>query len=136
MKMLLPLATAASLTVWAGAATAVTYSGNWPLTVSHSQRSDGSYCLKLTDDGSLGWPHSGEAVLATPSDGDLYGTFQVIGHALVATIEQPGDSGQNAGLVFTGHASNGAVGKGIYDQVYGGEEFDSGKVAFGAKGGC
>jgi hypothetical protein len=120
------------------AAMAQSYSGNYPLTVTQSHRANGTYCLTLTDDGSLGFPHSGEASLSGEKvGGNLpYGTFQLIGQILVVTIDQPGDSGQNAGLVFTAPARNGNVGKGVYEQVYGGEEFDSGVLAFGIRGGC
>ena len=136
MKTFLSLTSILSMVISANAATAVTYSGNWPFTVTHSQRSDGTYCLTLTDDGSLGWPHSGYASLQDPFGNEYFTTFQLIGNLLTATAEQPGGSGQNAGLVFVAHAANGVIGKGVYDQVYGGEEIDSGKVAFGAKGGC
>jgi hypothetical protein len=120
----------------AGAALAGTYTGNWPLIVSHAKYGNGAYCLTLTDDGSVGWPHSGYVSLQGPGGNLPFGTFQLIGHLLAVTVEQPGGSGQNAGLVFVAHASKGVIGNGIYDQVYGGEEFDSGKVVFGAKGGC
>src|SRR5437016_8664538 len=117
MKMLAIVA-ALSAIVLAGAAAAGTYSGNWPLTVTHSARSNGTYCLTLTDDGSLGWPDSGEASLDSQNIGQLYGTFQLIGNLLTATIEDPGESGQNAGLVFVARANNGSVGNGVYDDVY------------------
>jgi len=137
MKVLPAFAAALSLVFSAGAAPAASYSGNWLVTVSHAIRSNGTYCLTLTDDGSLGWPHSGEASLTSQVSGNLpYGTFQVIDHFLVATFEQEGGEGQNAGLVFTAPAKNGTVGKGVYEQVYGGEESDSGDAAFGKKGGC
>jgi hypothetical protein len=54
----------------------------------------------------------------------------------VATFQQQGGEGQNAGLVFTAPAKSGDVGKGVYEQVYGGEESDSGVAAFGTKGSC
>src|SRR5690242_9272375 len=91
----------------AGTALAQGYSGNWPITITRSQHSNGTYCLTLTDGGSLGWPHSGQAVLTTKSN-KYYGTFQVINHDLVATIEEPG-YGQNAGAVFEGRASHGSI---------------------------
>src|SRR5437016_14429711 len=134
MKLLLPFA-ALSMAVSAGASIAGTYSGNWPVTVTRSQYANGTYCVTLTNDGSIGWPHSGEALLVSKTTGTLYGTFQLIAHLLTVTIEDPGESGQNAGLVFVAHAANGNIGKGIYDEVYGGEEFDSGEGAFGTKGG-
>ena len=119
------------------AAMAQSYSGNWPVTVTQSQHSNGTYCLTLNDTGKLGWPHSGEASLAIKKGDTLpYGTFQVIDGLLAVTIEAPGATGQNAGLVFIGHASGGHISKGVYDQVYGGEESDSGVLTFGVKGGC
>jgi len=39
-------------------------------------------------------------------------------------------------LVFIASASHGTIGKGVYDDVYGGEAFDEGALAFGMKGGC
>jgi len=119
--------------VSAGPALAVSYTGSFPVTVSHSQRDNGTFCLKLTDDGSRGFPHSGSASLG----GSLsFGTFQVIGRLLVATIQQQGGSGQNAGLLMVGSANNGTLGKGFFEQVFSGEDFDSGLTTFGAKGGC
>ena len=64
-----------------------------------------------------------------------YGTFQIFDRTLVATIQSQG-YGQNAGLVFIGSASRGSIGKGVFDDVYGGEAFDEGALAFGTKGGC
>lgn len=116
-------------------ALAQNYTGNWPVTVTHSQRSNGTFCLTLKDDGSEGSRHSGEASLVIGSNKYPYGTFQVLNHDLVATIEAQG-YGQNAGLVFIGDASRGNIGKGVYDEVYGGEAFDEGALAFGMKGGC
>jgi hypothetical protein len=139
MNALLAVAAALPMALLADVAAAASYSGNWPLTVTHSQRADGSdYCLTLSDDGLLGWPHSGGASLTGAKvGGNLpYGTFQVIDHQIVVTIEQPGGTGQNAGLVYAADARNGVLGKGFYNQVYGGTEFDSGVVVFGTKGGC
>jgi hypothetical protein len=53
----------------------------------------------------------------------------------VATIQAQAYS-QNAGLVFIGHASLGNVGDGVFEDVYGGGDFDSGALTFGMKGGC
>jgi hypothetical protein len=135
MNILLALATALPMVVSAGAATAGTYSGNWPLTVSQSQHGNGTYCVTITDDGSFGWPHSGLATLNLDGN-QLFGTFQLIDHDLTITNEDPGGNGQNAGLVFVAHAANGAMTNGVYDEVYGGEEFDSGVLTVGKKGGC
>jgi hypothetical protein len=135
------VATALAIVAFAltpSAAMAQSYSGSWPLTVTRSHHGNGTYCLTVTDNGTLGWPHSGEASLVGQDLGDttLYGTFQLIDGLFMVTIVQPGDSGQNAGLVFIAHASGGHIGKGVYDQVYGGEEFDSGVLVFGVKNGC
>lgn len=118
---------------YGAAAMARSYTGNWPLTVSHSRGANGTYCLTLTDNGSLGWRHSGSASLAGVGNG---GTFQLIDHTLVATIQSAGGTGQNEGLVFVASAGDGNVGSGVYEGVYGGEEIDSGVLVFGVKGGC
>jgi uncharacterized membrane protein len=138
MKMLFILAAALPVVLAAGAANAASFSGNYAVTISHSKYANGPYCLTLTDNGGLGWPHSGQASLTGEGVGGTlpYGTFQLMNNTVVVTIQESGDSGQNAGLVFSAPSSNGNIAKGIYDQVYGGEEFDSGLVAFGAKGGC
>jgi len=141
----IPIAAVAAmaLTVSAGAAmahgyndstmdmAAQSYGGNWPVTVTHSQHSNGTYCLTLTEYGK----NAGSAALVIGSQKFPYGTFQVINRTLVATIQAQG-YGQNAGLVFVGSASRGNIGRGVFDDVYGGEAFDEGALAFGMKGGC
>lgn len=121
--------------VFAAAAMTQGYSGSWPVTVSKSHHSNGTYCLTLNDGGSYGWRHSGSASLVIGSTKFPYGTFQVINHTLVATIQAQG-YGQNAGLVFIAPADRGRIGEGVFEDVYGGEDFDSGALAFGMKGGC
>lgn len=132
-----PLALAAVLLLAvsgsASAGNAVNYSGRWPVTVTQSERSDATYCLVLTDDGSRGWPHSGAASLPGHQP---YGTFKLINRILVATIQAQGFTGQNAGLVFSARASGGNIDSGFYETVYGGEDADSGVLTFGPKGGC
>ncbi|MGC1373773.1 MAG: hypothetical protein WA824_16680 [Candidatus Sulfotelmatobacter sp.] len=115
-------------------AMAQSYTGNWPATVSQSHRANGTYCITLTDDGSLGWPHSGEATLV-PAQGTDFGTFQVIDGVLMVTFTQPGGTAENGALLFIASASDGRIGKGAYEQFYG-TEIDSGVLVFGAKGGC
>jgi hypothetical protein len=137
MKTLLALAAALPIAATTSSAMAGggLYSGNWPITVSHSNYANGTYCLTVTDDGSGGWPHSGGATLEI--DGStLYGSFQLIGHDFTVTITAPGGTGENAGLVYVANASNRKIGKGVYDEVNGGAELDSGVVDFGTKGGC
>ena len=106
------------------------YSGAWPVTVTRSQRSNGTGCLTLTGNGS-----GGSASLVFGGQKYVYGSFQVINHTLVATIQAQAGS-QNAGLVFVGSASRGNIGPGVFDDVYGGEAFDEGALAFGMKNGC
>ena len=116
------------------AATAQSYSGNWPDTVTHSQSGNGRYCITLHDDGSLGWPHSGEATLS-PSEGTYPGTFQVISGLIMITFPQPGGTGELGALFFVAHASNGLLTSGTYEQFYG-AEIDSGVSTFGVKNTC
>lgn len=111
------------------------YTGSWPVTVSRSQHSDGTFCLTLNDSGSGGWPHSGTASIVIGTKKYSDGSFQVINHTLIATIPVQAYS-QNAGLVFIGSASRGNIGPGVFEDVYGGSDFDSGALAFGNKGGC
>lgn len=135
-SLLIAVAATVAMVLSASAAMAENYSSSWPLTVTHSRHSNGTYCLTLIDGGYLGWRHSGGASLVTNYGKLPYGTFQVIEHTLVATIVQPGGS-QNAGLVFTAPASHGTIGRqGVYEQVYGGEENDSGVLMVGMKRGC
>lgn len=130
------IAAASIMAASAGAAAiARGYSGSWPVTVSRSQHSNGTYCLTLSDNGSQAWPHSGSATLVIGSQKFPYGTFQVINHTVVATIQAQG-YGQNAGLVFIASASRGNIGEGVFEDVYGGSDFDSGALSFGMRGGC
>ncbi|HEY1868014.1 MAG TPA: hypothetical protein VGG70_06925 [Candidatus Cybelea sp.] len=115
---------------------AQSYSGNWPVTVTRSRGANGTGCLTLTDNGSLGWRHSGQASLTFGGVNFTFGTFQLIDGTLVTTIQSQGGSGQNEGLVYAASASKGNISKGFYEGVYGGEEIDSGVLVFGMKGGC
>jgi hypothetical protein len=117
------------------AAAGHSYTGSYFITVTKSQRSNGTGCLTLTDNGSFGAPHSGSASLIFGNQEFTGGSFQVINHVLVATLTAQGYS-QNAGLVFIGTASRGTIGNGIFEDVYGGGDFDSGALAFGRKNGC
>jgi hypothetical protein len=106
------------------------YNGNWPVTVTRSQHSNGTFCLTLTESSKDG----GSASVLI--DNQKYpGSFIVINHTLVATLTAQGYS-QNDGLVFIGSADGGNIGKGAFENVYGGSDFDSGALAFGMKGGC
>jgi len=107
------------------------YSGSWPVTITHSQHSNGTDCLTLIGSGI----DAGSASLVTGSQRLGNGSFLVISHTLVATIPVQG-YGQNAGLVFIGSADGGKIGPGVFEDVYGGSNFDSGALTFGMKGGC
>jgi hypothetical protein len=106
-------------------------SGSWPVTVTRSQHSNGTSCLTLTENGR----NAGSASLLIGSQRLSNGSFLVINHTLVATIPVQG-YGQNAGLVFIGSANLDNIGPGVFEDVYGGADFDSGALAFGMKGGC
>jgi hypothetical protein len=130
MKMLFTLAAALSTVLSASAAMATSYSGNWPLTVTDSKGFNGNHCLALTDDGGFGWPHSGFGTL----DGTNFASFQVIGNTIEAVVQ---DEGQEVeGTVITARAKQGSLGNGVFAIILAGESVDSGKVAFGTKGGC
>jgi hypothetical protein len=130
--MLLTLTAALSVVLPAGAGMAISYSGNYPLTVTDSMRNNGTDCLTLTDNGSAGAKHSGQAEMSgTQFYGKQDGTFQVIGQFVIVTIDVEGyDS-----LVFFAPAGRGTIGTGDLDEVYL-DSLDAGKVAFGTKDGC
>lgn len=109
----------------------VTYTGAWPVTIRHAARGNGAYCLTLKQTSRNG----GSASLTGNGSDEPFGTFLILNHTLVATIQQPGQY-DDAGLVFIGPASRGNIGNGVFEQVYGGENFDSGDLSFGTKGGC
>jgi hypothetical protein len=107
------------------------YSGTWAVTISRSQHSNGTGCLTLTQSGKNG----GQASLVLGGSTFPFGTFQIFNHTLVTTIQVQG-YGQNAGFVFIGAPHGGRIGPGVFDDVYGGEAFDEGALAFGARGSC
>ncbi len=107
------------------------YAGSWPVTITNSQHSNGTGCLTLTRT-----PSGGEsASLVFGSRRYPSGSFLVINHTLVATITVQAYS-QNAGLEFIGSADRGNIGPGVFEDVYGGSNFDSGALSFGMKGAC
>lgn len=138
MKPLLPLTCALFAAVAANAAIGDgSYTGTYPLTVTKSGHSNGTYCLTLTDEVSSGKRHHGSAVLTGPLVDILpYGSFQVINHIIVASGEEQLGDGDTAGLIFTGRAANGNIDTLVYDQDYGGQSNDSGAVKIGEKNGC
>lgn len=102
------------------------YAGSWPVTVT-DQHGSWTGCLTLSG--------SGSAALVSGSQKFNGGSYFITNKLLVATIPAQG-YGQNAGLVFVGRAMHSGLGAGIFDEVYGGSDFESGSLTFGAKGGC
>jgi hypothetical protein len=132
MKMFFALAAVLSTVASTNAAMATSYTGHWPYTVTGSRGSNGNFCLVVTDDGSFGWPHSGFGTSSV--NGSSFATFQVIGNNFEVVIQDQGLEVE--GTVITASARNGSVGNGVFSTVLTGESEDSGKVAFGVKGGC
>ena len=106
-----------AISLTASAAMAQSYTGNWPIAVSQSHYSNGTYCIALTDNGNQGFPHSGPASLV-PSDGYV-GWFTVINGIATVTIPQA-YNGEFDFLVFVAHATDGRIKKGAF-VVYNGD---------------
>jgi hypothetical protein len=130
MKARIMIGAALSAALMSGTAVAASYNGNWPLTVSHSQYSNGTYCLTLAG------TTSGGASLTGPLGNLPNGDFQVIGRSLVASIAQPYGGGFNAGLEFILPAAKGKLANGEYVDDNDGYLSDTGVVTVGAKNGC
>jgi hypothetical protein len=124
----------AAFTLTNSAAMAQSFTGNWPATVTQSQRDNGTYCLTLTDDGSYGWPHSGEAEL-NGQNSPYPGYFTVIDGLITVTFTFPSGEGDCCDyLVFTARANkSGHIGKGVFNYF---GLTDNGLLAFGKKDGC
>ncbi len=123
----------AALSLTTSAAMAQNYTGNWPATVTESQRDNGAYCISLTDDGSYGWPHSGEAVL-NGQENPYGGYFTVVDGLITVTFTYPSGEGDCCAYqVFTARASNGHIGKGVFNYF---GITDIGLLTFGKKSGC
>jgi hypothetical protein len=125
--------TLAALAVMSNAAMAQSYTGSWPVNVTLPPQFAHTACLSLVDSGTNG-PHSGSASLSGPMAGNvtLTGTFQVINHLLVATVESGSDTGEVVYLLFIAPAADGELGKGVYENP----GLLSGAATFGTKGGC
>ena len=109
------------------------YTGDWPATVTHSQRDNGKNCISLTDDGSYGFPHSGEAVLNGQNNG-YPGYFTVVDGLMTVTFTFPSGEGDCCDFaVFTAPASKGQIGKGVFNYL---GLTDIGLVTFGKKDSC
>ena len=144
MKTLLALAAALSISVWTGAATASgIYTGNYKVTLTHDvfpnntgyngHGPNSTHCIALTDDGSVGWPDSGYAVI----DGQHEGQFAVIGPTILIYLDIIGSGEEPADLTFTATARDGDIGrKGAYSEIQGGYSYDAADATFGTKGSC
>lgn len=106
------------------------YSGTYPVTITHSQRSNGTGCLTLK-----GTSNSGQASLVFGSQRYPSGSFIVMDGLVVVNITQP-LYGQNGALMFIGHTHHSQISKGVFEDIEGGSNFDFGDVAFGTKGSC
>lgn len=116
-----------------GAAMAQSYTGDWPASVTHSQRSNGKNCISLKDDGSYGFPHSGEAKL-NDYNNPYPGYFTVVDGIITVTFTYVSGEGDCCAYqVFTARASNGQIGTGVFNYF---GITDIGRVTFGKKGGC
>ena len=126
------IAAAAATAALSSAAPAMAngYTGSWPVTITHSQRSNGTGCLTLS--GNAG---AGTASLVFGSQKYTYGSFVVVNGILVSNITEP-LYGQNGALMFVAHASHGHIGHGVFENIEGGSNFDYGALAFGMKNGC
>jgi hypothetical protein len=102
------------------------YSGSYPVTVTDTSHGNFTGCLTLSG--------SGSASLVIGSQKFPSGSYLVTNDTFVATIQAQG-YGQNAGLLFIAPAKR-KLGQGVYEEVYGGADFESGALAFGTKGGC
>jgi len=135
LKRVSMVATALAMVVFASAATMArgyspaptshSYSGSWPVTVTGTQ-TNFTGCLTLTAGGSASFVSGSER---------YSGSFLITNNLLVATIGVEG-YGQNAGLLFMGPARHGSLDPGVFEDVYGGADFNSGALTFGTKGGC
>lgn len=125
------------------AASAQSFTGNYPVSLTQTKCGltgnikcgNQSYCLKLTDDGNFGRPHSGLATLESFVSSPFSGTFQVVGNTIVAAFGTESGTGEGGGfvLVAPANASTGVIGTGIYDLV---PNEASALATFGVKNGC
>lgn len=145
MKMLAAIAFFSAMSASTAIADGDSYTGNFAVKLTHDvfptnqgyngHGPDSTHCLSLTDDGSIGWPHSGFAVL--DNDINSSGQFAVIGHTIVIYVFTLGSGQEPASLLFTANARNGEIGKkGAFDNIQGGASFDAADATFGEKGSC
>jgi hypothetical protein len=133
VRSVLTFVAVAVFALMSSAAMAQSYSGKWPATVTKSQRDNGKNCITLTDDGSYGFHHSGEAVLNGQNNG-YPGYFTVVDGLITVTFTFPSGEGDCCNFaVFTAPASGGQIGKGVFNYL---GLTDIGEVTFGKKDAC
>jgi hypothetical protein len=119
--------TALAIVVFAfapGSATAQSYSGTWKVSwdvTFPNPPFDGivyTYCMKLTDNGSIGFPHSGLATLNGSGVSNLSGVFQVINNEFVATFLEGTGNGELDTQLFVGPGHNGKIGAGFRRGIF------------------
>lgn len=113
------------------AATAQNFNGNFPVKIALPPQFANTACLTLVENDN---GNGGSATLNGPLVGDEaeYGTFQVVNHLLVATIQSGSDTGEVVYQLFIAPAAGGDLSKGVYEEP----GFLSGALTFGPKGGC
>lgn len=129
-RILMAAVTALAIAGSTGAARANGFIGSWPVTVSHSQRDNGTFCLTLNGTGT-----TGQASLVAGGQKYPYGSYIVIDNIMSVTISEP-LYGQNGALMFIVHTKHAHIGNGLFENIEGGSNFDAGDLAFGEKGGC
>lgn len=133
-------ATALAIAVFAftpSSATAQSYSGKWQVTwdvTFPGPPFNGvyTYCLKLTDNGSMGFPHSGPATLNGSGNSNVSGIFQVINGEFIATFLEGTGNGELDTQVFVGAASKGSIVNGLGESSF---DYVTGAATF-KKDGC
>jgi len=133
LRSVLTFVAVAVFALMGSAAMAQSYTGKWPATVTKSQRDNGKNCMSLTDDGSYGFRHSGEAELNGQNNG-YPGYFTVVDGLITVTFTFPSGEGDCCNFaVFTARASGGQIGNGVFNYF---GLTDIGDVTFGKKDAC
>lgn len=133
MTQLRSLMLALPLAAFSGAAFAGAYSGNYMLTVTKSVPAafeGATRCITLTDDGSLGWKHSGPATIANGSHMNM-GQFEQVGHVLFATFLE-----KHSSLVLSATVMDRMVTTASFVAIENGTYKVDGIFKVGSKGSC
>ena len=106
------------------------YVGAWPVTIANSRFSNGTGCLTLSGNDA-----GGSATFVLNGYKYPYGSFIVLNHIIMVTIQEP-LYGQNGALMLVAPATRVRPGEGIFENAEGGSNFDFGSLAFGARNHC